>query len=369
MPNSSSREAPEIRVDLLGRADESTAYAMVNRSWLRSLGDTFQLRQHDSVDTLDGVADALIWSDWERPFEDYAPPPVAANSPAIAVRPWDFGPYPRVWVDRIHQHFRALCVHSNWLREKAIEGGVDADQVAVVPLGVDRDAFCAEGDTHPLADPSWFTFLYVGASVRRKGLDVLLSAFRQEFAPDEGVRLVVKDRPVDVFYGGLDLTADLQELEPHVKSGALVLLREHLSAPDLAGLMRGCDVAVFPYRAEGFALPILEALSCGTPVVVPRFGACLDFCSEASSFFAPHRRIRLPVARAMPYNSLGFSVPVEEVDFCEVSTDGLRSVLREIADAGRDALHAKREAAARVAEAFSWTASAHRLGELVERVV
>lgn len=358
-------ESPTPVIDLLGRADESTAYAMVNRNWTRELANQLQFRQHASPETLDGEADVLIWSDWERPFEQFVPPPTVAKTPSVAVRPWDFGPYPPSWVAQIKRNFDRLCVHSSWIREKAIEGGVAESRVEVVPLGFEPETFRADGAMHTIADDDWFTLLFVGASVRRKGLDVLLAAFGAEFAPDEGVRLVLKDRPVDLFYGGLDLAPDLQALEEHRRSGALVQLRDHLPAEELAALLRSCDVAVFPYRAEGFALPILEALACGTPVIVPRFGACLEFCSRDASFFTPHRRVKLPVKRSMPYNSLGFSVEVEEVDFCEVSVEGLRAVLRQVADAGRERLTDKRVAAVRAAEPFTWQASARSLRRLV----
>ncbi len=57
---------------------------------------------------------------------------------------------------------------------------------------------------------------------------------------------------------------------------AIVYLDGQLPEAELAALYRTCDLAVFPYRAEGFVLPILEAMASATPAIVPRLGPCLD---------------------------------------------------------------------------------------------
>ena len=50
------------------------------------------------------------------------------------------------------------------------------------------------------------------------------------------------------------------------RSGSVTLL-DHLPAPDLAALYRGARTLVFPSLAEGFGLPVAEAMACGAPVV------------------------------------------------------------------------------------------------------
>ena len=97
---------------------------------------------------------------------------------------------------------------------------------------------------------------------------------------------------------------------------------------DLAALYRACDVAVFPYRAEGFCIPILECMASGTPAIVPRFGACLDYCSDDTSYFTDAKRIRIPVHRRLTV-ALGFTDEVDEVDFCEVPVDVLAERMRQ----------------------------------------
>jgi glycosyltransferase involved in cell wall biosynthesis len=145
----------------------------------------------------------------------------------------------------------------------------------------------------------------------------------------------------------------------------VALVDRFLSPRRLAALYRSADVTVFPYRAEGFGLPILESMACGRPAIVPAFGAALDVCTPASSFLVPARRIAAPVGRTMPFNTLGFEADVDRVDFCEIDPDQLAATLRAVAGASPARLRRVGAAARQRALAFTWDASC----ETVERAL
>ncbi len=280
------------------------------------------------------------WGLSRRFLEMPAPP----EGHLVAVRTWAFGPFPKAWVDPLASQYDELWVHTRWVRRLAIRGGVPPNRVRV-PLGVDPALFQPGGRQYPLRTSTRFRFLFVGAPVLRKGVDVLLDAYLAAFTAAHDVCLVLKTNPTDVFYAGVDLRAQIAGAMNRPGAPQIELIDAVLTPPQLASVYRACSVGVVPYRADGFAMPILELMASGCRVIVPRFGACLDYCTTASSWLLPVRRIRVPVFRRMAINSLGFEEDIDEVDFCEVERPVLSAMLARVAAvplAERQAMAARR---------------------------
>ena len=86
------------------------------------------------------------------------------------------------------------------------------ERVHVIPLGVDPEVF--RPGLEPLALPPGpdIRFLFVGGTIFRKGIDVLLTAFARAFRPGDGIGLVIKDMGSQSFYRGQTAEAEVAGL-------------------------------------------------------------------------------------------------------------------------------------------------------------
>jgi glycosyltransferase involved in cell wall biosynthesis len=133
---------------------------------------------------------------------------------------------------------------------RAIADWLAAPGVQIVVVGCGRSAaFAIDGAAAEFVRP---TFLYVGNLKPHKNVDVLFDALAQR--PD---------------YDLIVVTSDVDQAEAAVSSSGLsgrVSIRTGVSDEELASLYRGAAGALQPSVLEGFGLPVLEAMSCGTRV-------------------------------------------------------------------------------------------------------
>ncbi len=357
-------------IALLGAGDLPTAYSLINRQWWRGLTAAgYRVCQSLPAPAARGLGEppeCVIHHDWQQKFSELE----AVGAPLAAVRPWDFGPYPRSWVATANRVCDQLWVHSRWVERQALDSGVEASRLRRVPLGFDPDLYRPDGEVYPLATGKRFHFLFTGATIQRKGIDVLIKAYSAEFSAQDDVCLVIKDHSGNVFYREISYREEIAGVAARRGAPAIFYLDDFLTEAQLAALYRACDAGVFPYRAEGFCLPILELVGSGRPVIVPDFGACLDYCRPDHAFLVPAKRICLPIQRRFAVNTLGFDEAVDGVDFCEVAADDLAARMRAVYETSSAELRARgargRELAVRN---FSWQVSVARVRDCVEELL
>jgi len=125
------------------------------------------------------------------------------------------------------------------------------EQVVVAHCGV-SERFTPEGRVFAGESPY---VLYVGNQKPHKNLPRLLEAFSQ-----------LEDRIVSLFICGKAATETEALVRQHGLEGRVRFLG-NLSDDDLAAYYRGAVCLAFPSLYEGFGLPPLEAMACGTPVL------------------------------------------------------------------------------------------------------
>jgi glycosyltransferase involved in cell wall biosynthesis len=170
-----------------------------------------------------------------------------------------------------HRAFRVLTV-SEYSRVQILEwSGLPEERVVNVGNGVDLP-FVPEGQRY---QPGFPYVLYVGNFRPHKNLHRLMLAFRRLDYP--GLCLLLVGTP------NSQMTACIRELGLQHRAAFLNTPSDH----DLACVYRGATLLVLPSLIEGFGLPALEAMACGTPVVVSRNTALPEVVGEAGLFVDP----------------------------------------------------------------------------------
>jgi glycosyltransferase involved in cell wall biosynthesis len=155
----------------------------------------------------------------------------------------------------------------------------------------DRERLNSTLADYGLSDTTRY-ILYVGGIAPHKNLQVLVAAFSElmEIPGYDDVRLVmVGDYEHDVFLIDEQLKAGMND--PAFKQR--VIYTGYIPDSDLNNLYNGSTVFVLPSFCEGFGLPALEAMSCGTVVIGSNTTSIPEVVGDAGLFFDPSSKSEL----------------------------------------------------------------------------
>ncbi len=132
--------------------------------------------------------------------------------------------------------------------------------------------------------------LYVGGLAPHKNLSALLKAMQMVLCNtlfDDLHLALVGDLKGDGFHSHSD---DLMaQVEANTTLKSHVHFTGFVSDDDLVALYSDALALVLPSFSEGFGLPVIEAMACGTPVLVSRAGSLPELAGNAALYFDPHR--------------------------------------------------------------------------------
>jgi glycosyltransferase involved in cell wall biosynthesis len=121
---------------------------------------------------------------------------------------------------------------------------------------------------------------FLGTIEPRKNVPFLIEGWRRAVEGRE-------DPPALVIAGGRGWDTRIDDALAAVPPGLEVLLPGYLPLDMLAGFLGGAEVVAYPSLAEGFGLPVLEAMACGSPVLTTTSLALPEVGGDAVAYTDP----------------------------------------------------------------------------------
>ena len=253
---------------------------------------------------------------------------------------------------RVLRTLDEVWVPSQWGRLVLLENGLPEDRVHVIPEGVDPLIFRPkEATPDDMTRP--FRFLCVGKWEVRKGVADLALAFAREFGPVEPVELIL--HCFNPYLRGFDIGLALESLK--LPSHAPIRTSNPLTLPRLVALYGACDALVHPAKAEGWGLPIIEALACGIPAIATNYSAHTEFLNDDNGYLVDVKQM-IRVDDPFFY---GVEEPLGV--WAQPDLDHLQVLMRRAFENGSERRHKGQQARRDITSRWTWqeaAAIAHR---------
>jgi glycosyltransferase involved in cell wall biosynthesis len=177
--------------------------------------------------------------------------------------------------DSVRRAQGVICVSEATRRDLLSIAPHVAAKVTVIHEAADP-RYGLEGPVHAQGRPY---VVFVGTVEPRKNVSAIVRALA---ALPPGVRPELKI----VGAPGAAL-AEVQDLAASLGLGSDVTYQGRLATPEVAAIYRGALALVYPSLLEGFGLPILEAMACGTPVITSDRSSMPEIAGDAALLVDP----------------------------------------------------------------------------------
>jgi FkbM family methyltransferase len=187
----------------------------------------------------------------------------------IGYNVWETTEYPQDFFNQILK-FDEFWVPSEWQKNNLIKQGYPEHKIFVVPEGVDGETFFPE----KTETEEYFKFLLFGRWEYRKSTKEIIKTFSKTFNESEKVKLIVSaDNPYA--NDGFKTTEERLNFSKLNHKNIEVI---HFPKRDkYIQYLKDGNVFVSCARSEGWNLPLIEAMACGTPSIYSNWGAQLEF--------------------------------------------------------------------------------------------
>lgn len=247
---------------------------------------------------------------------------------------WESTSVPKHHVEEINRAVTLQYVPCKQNLESFRDCGIRVP-IKVLHHGVDAEQFPYLTRYHPDS----FTIGTFGDLSPRKGIDVLIRAFEDEFSRGEPVRLLMKSMSPSKAW--------------KVTDPRITIVSGLMNQEALLEFLRQMDVFALPSRGEGFGLTGLEAMSTGLPLIATSWGGPAEYLDPEDSFPLSYTLVEACGAEAnhVRYNGL----------WAEPDYEHFRYLLRWLFEHPEEAARKGRAAAERVHDKWTWDRVARQM--------
>ncbi|MEI6234243.1 MAG: glycosyltransferase family 1 protein [Planctomycetota bacterium] len=179
---------------------------------------------------------------------------------------------------------RIIAISEHTKRDIIERLAIPGERIDVIPWAVNRATFSPSTDDGELRARlksahgiAWPYFFAVSCSEGRKNTPRLLDAYARLVEKNPSHHLVVR----------WNAPAAIKEKYQRGRFADFIHFAGPVDDAGLADLYRGATAMAFPSLYEGFGLPILEAMSCGTPVITSRNSSLEEVAGDAARYVDP----------------------------------------------------------------------------------
>jgi glycosyltransferase involved in cell wall biosynthesis len=205
---------------------------------------------------------------------------------------------PEGWVQACNQ-MDAVWVPSEFNRATFAQSGVDPIKLRVVPGGIEMAPYDPSVQPMYIQGSRGYNFLSVFDWTLRKGWDVLIRAYIEEFRADEDVALIFKVHSSL----GYSLSEIVGAVESFISQSLgrdvnripdIVFQDSVVSDIDMPSLYRAGDCYVMPTRGEGWGRPFMEAMAMGLPTIATNWSGQTEFMTRNNSLLLDYNIVDVP---------------------------------------------------------------------------
>lgn len=171
-----------------------------------------------------------------------------------------------------------IFVCSQWAKNIVANNiKINPDNIYVINLGVDRSIF----KTSTMPECNTTRFFNCGKWEIRKGHDVLVEIFNEAFNPEDDVELILMcDNP----FCTKEEKSNWENLYLKSRLGnKITIIPRQNTQQEVYSVMSQTHCGIFPSRAEGWNLELLEMMACGKHVIATNYAAHTEFCTNYNS--------------------------------------------------------------------------------------